>query len=128
MLFDVNTGTEEDLLATVVQKASSINGIRALNDEFKTARRKTLDQTGADLKTLDKSIISKEFIDVCLKYIPQIKALQDKNMKEIASKYGIQNTTELTMLIQQQVDMSVNQTLGLGKHYELPSELTYEKA
>lgn len=84
MAFDYEVEGEEDLLASVVQKASSINGIRLLNDEFKTARRKILDKTGADTKSINKNEVSKEYLDVCLKYIPQIKSLQDKNMKEIA--------------------------------------------
>jgi len=41
-----------------------------LNDEFKIARRKILDKTGADMKSVNKNEISKEYLDICLKYIP----------------------------------------------------------
>lgn len=84
MILDANISPEQDLLATVVQKANSINGIRQLNDDFKKARRETLNENGSDLKTGEKNSVSKEYLDVCLKYIPMIKAAQERNLREIA--------------------------------------------
>lgn len=73
-MLDANISAEEDLLATVVQKANSINGIRQLNEDFKQARRETLNADGTDKKSGERNVVSKEYLDVCLKYIPMIKA------------------------------------------------------
>lgn len=83
-MLDANLSPEDDLLATVVQKANSINGIRQLNEDFKKARRETLKEDGTDIKSGERNVVSKEYLDACLKYIPMIKAAQEKNLQEIA--------------------------------------------
>lgn len=57
-----------------------------------------------------------------------MKELFKTNIELIASKYGIKDTSDLNMLISKQVDVAIYQTLGLGNRYEIPTDLTIEKA
>jgi len=65
-----------------------------------------LDKQGRDLKTEDQNVVSKEYVDVCLDFIPKIKDLFKENVELIAANYGITDVGDLNMLITKQVDVS----------------------
>lgn len=85
--------TDLDTMEKIIQKASSIHGIRLINVDFKRKRRQELEKSG--------NKITQEYSQICIDSMDKIEDQRQTNLKFYKEKYNGKLNGQFDSLIRQ---------------------------